>query len=68
MQPAVKVTLASIYEKLLDVDKKVDPVPELVKDHEGRIRKLEIQVAVQWIGYGLLITLVLGQMLRPFFE
>lgn len=67
-QPTVKVTLASIYEKLLEVDKKVDPVPELVKDHEGRIRKLEIQVAVQWVGYGLLITLVLGQMLRPFFE
>lgn len=63
MQPAVKVTLASIYEKLLDVDKKVDPVPELVKDHEGRIRKLEIQVAIQWVGYGLIITVALGSYL-----
>jgi len=67
-QPTVKVTLASIYEKLLEVDKKVDPVPELVKDHESRIRKLEIQVAIQWVGYGLLITLALGQMLTPLFD
>lgn len=40
-QPAVKVTLGTIYEKLLEVDKKVDPLPAAVLDHEARIRSLE---------------------------
>jgi hypothetical protein len=58
--PFVKVTLDVIYQKLLDVDQKVNPVPEIVKDHEGRIRKLEIQTAIQWVGFGLLIAVVGG--------
>ena len=56
--PFVKVTLDVIYQKLLDVDQKVNPVPEIVKDHEARIRKLEIQTAIQWVGFGLLIAAV----------
>jgi uncharacterized coiled-coil protein SlyX len=58
--PFVKVTLDVIYQKLLDVDQKVNPVPEIVKDHEARIRKLEIQTAIQWVGFGLLIAAVGG--------
>lgn len=65
--PYVKVTLDVIYQKLLDVDKKVDPVPEIVKDHEGRLRKLEIQTAVQWVAFGLLIATVGAQVIRTLF-
>lgn len=65
--PYVKVTLDVIYQKLLDVDKKVDPVPEIVKDHETRIRRMEIQTAVQWVAFGLLIATVGAQLLKPLF-
>lgn len=66
-EPVVKVTLTSIYTKLLDMDKKLDPVPELVKDHSDRIRKLEIQVAIQWVAFGLLITGVVVNTIKVFF-
>lgn len=66
-QPYVKVTLDVIYNKLLEVDKKVDPVPEIVKDHGERLRKIEIQVAVQWVGYGLLVAGVLTALIRTLF-
>lgn len=65
--PFVKVTLDVIYQKLLDVDKKVDPVPEIVKDHESRLRKLEIQTAVQWVAFGLLIATAGGAAIRVLF-
>lgn len=65
-QPYVKVTLDVIYNKLLDVDKKVDPVPEIVKDQGSRLRKLEIQVAVQWVAFGILITATGAALVRAF--
>ena len=65
-QPYVKVTLDVIYNKLLEVDKKVDPVPEIVKDQGVRLRKLEIQVAVQWVAFGLLVTGVGAALIRTF--
>lgn len=39
--PSVKVTLRTIYDKLLDVERKVDPLPAQVADHETRLRLLE---------------------------
>jgi hypothetical protein len=65
-QPYVKVTLDVIYNKLLDVDKKVDPVPEIVKDQGSRLRKLEIQVAVQWVAFGILTTAAGAALVRAF--
>ena len=65
--PYVKVTLETIYAKLLDVDTKVAPVPDIVKDHESRIRKIEIQTAIQWVGFGLLIAVVGAAQLRALF-
>jgi len=44
-QPAVRVTLATIYDKLLEVDKKVDPLPAIVLDHDARLREVEKQLA-----------------------
>lgn len=41
---AVRVTLPVIYETLLDVKAKVDPIPGIVLDHESRIRVLEARV------------------------
>lgn len=66
-EPVVKVTLTSIYTKLLDMEKKIDPVPEIVKDLLERTRKLEIQVAIQWVGYGLLIAALVAQGVKLLF-
>lgn len=43
-EPVVKVTLGTIYDKLLEVDKKVDPLPAAVLDHEKRLRAIETRV------------------------
>lgn len=48
-EAVVKVTLSRIYDKLLDVEAKVDPLPERVNDHEVRIRAIEKYLWV-WIG------------------
>lgn len=48
-EPSTRVTLGAIYSKLLEVDKKVDPIPEQVRDHEIRIRAIEKYLWV-WIG------------------
>ena len=45
----VTVALEAIYAKVLEIDKKVDPLPALVRDHETRIRSLERQVWI-WVG------------------
>jgi len=63
----VRVTLSSIYEKLLDMDRKLDPVPGLVNDHSSRLRKLEVQVAVQWVAFGIVIATVGTLAVRTFF-
>lgn len=48
-EPSTRVTLGTIYSKLLEVDKKVDPIPGQVHDHEIRIRAIEKYLWV-WIG------------------
>lgn len=57
-QPGVKVTLGAIYDKLLEVDKKVDPLPSAVADHEKRIRAIETRVysAIGAVGFLAILT------------
>ena len=40
-EPAVKVTLSTIYQQLVEMDKKLDPIPPRVDDHEKRLREIE---------------------------
>lgn len=40
-EPVVRVTLSKIYDKLLDVEKKVDPIPAAILDLETRMRAVE---------------------------
>lgn len=47
--PAVRVTLDVIYETVQAIDKKVDPIPSTLRDHEARLRALERQVWM-WVG------------------
>lgn len=47
--PVVKVTLDAIYATVLGIDKKVDPIPGTLLDHETRIRALERHVWL-WLG------------------
>ena len=53
-EPVVRVTLGKIYDKLLEVDKKVDPLPATVVDHEKRLRALETRM---WTAIGGLALL-----------
>ena len=65
--PVVAVSLVQIYEKLVDIDKKFDPVPATIADHENRLRTLEKHMWV-WVGaaslgsggIGALITHLIG--------
>lgn len=63
-QPVVKVTLATIYDKLLEVDKKVDPIPATVADHEKRIRAIETRVwsAIGAVGLMAIISPFVSQL------
>lgn len=56
--PAVKVSLRTIYEKLLDVERKLDPLPAQVADHEVRIRLLEKSTAMLAGARGLVALVV----------
>lgn len=47
--PSVKVTLEAIYDTVLSIDKKVDPIPAQIRDHEQRIRALE-RHGWMWLG------------------
>jgi len=40
-EPAVRITLATIYDQLVAMDKRLDPLPEKVGDHEKRLRDIE---------------------------
>lgn len=40
-EPAVKVTLTTIFDKLLDLEIVLNPIPARVDDHETRMRVLE---------------------------
>lgn len=44
--PHVVVTLDAIYETVQSIDKKVDPLPAQVADHETRLRAVETTVAI----------------------
>jgi hypothetical protein len=44
-EPYVRVTLADIYLKLMDVERKVTPLPADVADQELRLRLLETRMA-----------------------
>jgi hypothetical protein len=51
----VEVTNHQIYSKLLELDRKVDPLPLMVSDHEKRIARIERRT-LQWSG-GLAIII-----------
>jgi len=42
-EPVVKVTLSRIYDTVLEIDRKVDPLPGIVADHSTRLRAVELQ-------------------------
>jgi hypothetical protein len=61
-EPIVKVTLTTIYDKLLDLDKKVDPMVS----HSERLRKVEQQLAAQWVVVGIVVVALGGMLVRVF--
>lgn len=64
-EPVVKVTLTTIYEKLLDVEDKVNPVPDQLSDHEVRIRAIEKYLWI-WIGASAVLGAGVSQFASAF--
>jgi hypothetical protein len=62
-EPVVRVTLTAIYNKLLDVEDAVDPLPTKVADHEVRLRAIERYLWI-WIGASGVVGAGLGQLLN----
>lgn len=45
LEPGVRVSLLDIYNKVLDVERKVTPLPPVVADQEARLRIVERRMA-----------------------
>ncbi len=40
-EPTTEVTLREVYDAVRDLQRTLDPLPDTVKDHETRLRKIE---------------------------
>lgn len=74
-EPAVRVTLGTIYKELLELKRLVEPLPNQVSDHETRIRALEswkeraagvrtVLNGLLLIGGGALVSFVLTHVIK----
>lgn len=61
----VRVTLATIYDKLLHVESVIAPIPDHVSDHEIRIRAIEKYLWI-WIGASGVLGAGAGQIINFF--
>ena len=48
-EPTIRITLTTIYTKLIEVEKRLGDLPDDVSDHEVRIRAIEKYLWI-WIG------------------
>lgn len=63
----VQISLRDIYDTVVGIDKKVDPLVREVEDHEGRIRALERQVWA-WVGAAGVIAGLAGALVSQFMK
>jgi hypothetical protein len=62
-EPSTRITLGAIYNQLLVMDKKLDPIPQQVIDHEIRIRAIEKYLWI-WIGSAGAVGAGAGQIIN----
>jgi hypothetical protein len=43
-EPAVRITLTQVYQKLVEIETRLGDHPKMLDDHEVRIRNLEMKV------------------------
>lgn len=43
-EPAVRITLTQVYQKLVEIEMRLGDHPKMLEDHEVRIRNLEMKV------------------------
>ncbi len=62
-EAVVKITLTTIYDKLLHLEQKLEPLPRKVDDHEVRIRAIEKYLWI-WIGASGVVGAGAGQLIN----
>lgn len=43
-EPAVRITLTQVYQKLVEIESRLGDHPKMLNDHEVRLRNLEMKV------------------------
>jgi len=58
--------LTMSVEQMVSINQRLDDHRERIDTHDGRIRKVESQIAAQWVVVGVGITIIGAAVIRAF--